>query len=276
MVGRWHSRRRDGLARSTRLKVVLLKTRVYRRSLENVRGLSDDTFGHDRSVFQSKARRGTRRQSSFSIVTRGLRHQSPTTFSNFSSRKRGRLARVHAAKPAPRTTGTVCVSLFPRNSVVSSPIWTIESSIDSRGPWLSRTQSILFTRHRLDHSQKPTRMTGAGGVEDPAAGRRVVGVRLFVGRDAQLQRVRRRVADLGVAPVRRVARRSTKETDKSEREREKAYPGTSFAPQNTRRERGKATAHDKAPLSSKPLSLSKRLAKEPLCVSLSLSLDSET
>ena len=54
---------------------------------------------------------------------------------------------------------TTYVSLSTRNSVVSSPIWTIDGSNDSHGPWLSRTLSSV-TRHdaSLNHPQISTRI----------------------------------------------------------------------------------------------------------------------
>ena len=45
--------------------------------------------------------------------------------------------------PTPNDRDAICISLFTRNSVVSSPIWTLESSNDSHAPWLSRTHSIV-------------------------------------------------------------------------------------------------------------------------------------
>ena len=42
------------------------------------------------------------------------------------------------------------------NSAVFSPIRTLDSSNDSRGPWLSRTRSIVFARHLFNHTQTVT------------------------------------------------------------------------------------------------------------------------
>ena len=44
----------------------------------------------------------------------------------------------------PQPQSAIYVSFSPRNSVVSSPIWTMESSNDSHGPWLSGTPSIAL------------------------------------------------------------------------------------------------------------------------------------
>ena len=57
---------------------------------------------------------------------------------------------------APNDRYAICVSFSTRNKVVSSPIWTFDSSTDSHGPWLFRTLSTFLTRHRLTHSQNPT------------------------------------------------------------------------------------------------------------------------
>ena len=43
------------------------------------------------------------------------------------------------------------------NSAVSSPIWTIDRSQDSRGPWLSRRLSIVLARDRLNPLPNTTR-----------------------------------------------------------------------------------------------------------------------
>ena len=50
----------------------------------------------------------------------------------------------------PPTTVVICISFSPRNSAVSSPLGTIESSKDSHGSWLSRT---LIDRPRSTPSQ---------------------------------------------------------------------------------------------------------------------------
>ena len=57
---------------------------------------------------------------------------------------------VADAARLPPTTVAICISLSPYNSAVSSPIWTLESSNNSHGPWLSRTLSIVLARHRLN------------------------------------------------------------------------------------------------------------------------------
>ena len=61
------------------------------------------------------------------------------------------------ADDLPPTTVAICISFSTRNLVVSSPIWTIDRSNDSHGPWLSSIYSPSSkARHRLNHSLKPT------------------------------------------------------------------------------------------------------------------------
>ena len=50
---------------------------------------------------------------------------------------------------------------FLRISVVFSSIRTLDSSSDSRGPWLFTTPSIVLVRDRLNHFQKSTELCNA-------------------------------------------------------------------------------------------------------------------
>ena len=51
---------------------------------------------------------------------------------------------------------TIRVSFSTLNSVVSSPIRTIERSHDSHGPCLFSTRSIVLAQHLSNHAQNPT------------------------------------------------------------------------------------------------------------------------
>ena len=59
----------------------------------------------------------------------------------------------------PQRQAAICISLSLHNSVVLSPIWTIDRSNDSHGPWLLRTPSIVTCLDtRLNHSQISTEL----------------------------------------------------------------------------------------------------------------------
>ena len=54
------------------------------------------------------------------------------------------------SRDLPAPTDEIFVSFLTRISTVSIPIWTIDSSNDSHGPWLFSTLSIVAARDRLN------------------------------------------------------------------------------------------------------------------------------
>ena len=66
--------------------------------------------------------------------------------------------RVETRARLPPTTVSIRVSFLNRISVVSSPIWTIESVLESHGPCASCELSLVLIRDRLSHSQNSTEL----------------------------------------------------------------------------------------------------------------------
>ena len=69
----------------------------------------------------------------------------------------------YAQGACPPMTVAICISFLTRISVVSGPIWTIDSVLESHGPCKSFELSIVLVRHGLNHSQNPTEINTVVG-----------------------------------------------------------------------------------------------------------------
>ena len=109
-----------------------------------------------RALYFSPSReRGRHNSLALVVALRGVRPTPPpASSSSSSSALRGSRVRTGLG----RELFVSRMSFLTRISAVSSPIWTINSSNDSHGPWLSRTLSIVLARHRLNHSRTPTEL----------------------------------------------------------------------------------------------------------------------